>query len=426
VIISPLSRRPLLSQRDGHALHAEVLRRVASQSQATRMAPVTHWTSRATPGNLGAVHPGHPRVSPATPITVHQWSWADHRAETEQLVAAAAAEWRVVEQVIGAFVTTCVRGLLRDVRNGEGDSPAPNADDPEVQALAKEVGETLAEKWKDDALTLLSERVLNPQDDRSAANREGGPMASLSTSGRPRVVVDDGRDFLSRLASAGKQRQPRAWQSAATADGQELSLAARDLYAKNYQFVLRLAASARRKNNLPESVQDELEEVAIKALARAARNYDPLDARGASFNTFLYSQVTPDLAKVGRKLRQQRGMTADNGEVENLPDVGRVVEESAENENLRRLLAREVKRLPPRQAEIMELHTGLGGQPRMSLKEISEKVGLHQVSVRRLFGLGLNGLRQALAGQGVEEFMSTLFGSSLDWGGQPPLVRHVA
>jgi RNA polymerase sigma factor (sigma-70 family) len=342
------------------------------------------------------------------------------------LVAAAAAEWGLVEQVIGAFVTTCVRGLLRAVRNGEGDGPAPNADDPEVQALAKEVGETLVEQWKDDALTVLSERVRNSQDGRSAANREGGPMASLSTSGRPRVVVDDGRDFLSRLASAGKHRPPRAWQSAATVDGEELSPAARDLYAKNYQFVLRLATAARKRHNLPESVDDQLEAVAIKSLTRAARTYNPLDARGASFNTFLYSQITPDLAKAGRKLRQQRGMTSDEGEVEGVPDVGRVVEASAENENLRRLLAREIKRLPPRQAEIIELNMGMNDQPRLSLRQISEKMGMHEVSVRRLFGLGLNGLRQALAGQGVEAFLSTLFADAVGDGGRPTLTRRAA
>jgi len=336
------------------------------------------------------------------------------RCQDVQLLADKAnTEWGVLEKVLAAFVTTATQGVVEDMR-GRGARIYLD-----LESLAQDLGRQLGYDLKSLVLERVADRLMaeGAQDD----SRESGAEVSSSRATRGARESASICGFESnRLRMGIPSRRTPQWSSgadsiplnsASPAVEEPLGPEAQSLVAKNYEFVLRLAAAARRKNGLPESVLDELEDVALKALTRAARNYDPADARGASFNTFLYSQVTPDLAKACRKLGKRRGQVVDDGEVENLPDAGRGVGADVEDEDLKKLLEREIKRLPPRQAEIVERHIGLGDQPRMSLKEIAQQMGMNDASVRRLFGFGLRRLRQALAGQGVEEFMSRLVGS---------------
>lgn len=333
------------------------------------------------------------------------------RGQDVQLLADQAnAEWGVLEKVLAAFVTTATQGVVEDMR-GRGARIYVDLD-----SLAQDLGRQLGYDLKSLVLERVADRLM-AEEAQEGPRASGAEVSSSQATHGARESASICGFEASRLRTGIPSRRNPHWSSgvgsrplnsASPAVEVPLTPEARSLVAKNYDFVLRLAAAACRKYGLPESVLDELEDVALKALTRAARNYDPADARGATFSTFLYSQVTPDLAKACRKLGKRRGQVVDDGEVEDLPDAGRGVGADIEDEDLKKLLEREIKRLPPRQAEIVERHIGLGDQPRMSLKQIAHQMGMNDASVRRLFGFGLRRLRQALAGQGVEEFMSHL------------------
>jgi RNA polymerase sigma factor (sigma-70 family) len=330
----------------------------------------------------------------------------------------------LLEKVLLAFVTTTVQGVANDMQ-----LDAVNAE-VYFQALADDLCEGLGREMKGLVLERVASRLTALED----TDQPGRGMAEASTTLAMRGAQQSASICgfeSSRLRAKTLSRRIPQWSSgarpgllhlAAVEIEEPLAPEARSLVAKNYDFVLRLAAAACRKNGLPESLLDELEDVALKALTRAARNYDPADARGASFNTFLYSQVTPDLAKACRKLSKQRGRTVDDGEVGDLPDTGRGVGADVEDEDLRKLPEREVRRLPPRQAEIVTLHIGLGDQPRMSLKQIAQQMGLDAASVRRLFGFGRRRIREALEGQGVEAFLSRVLDSAEFDDGERPVM----
>jgi RNA polymerase sigma factor (sigma-70 family) len=338
----------------------------------------------------------------------------DRGREAKFLADQANAEWGLLEKVLSAFVTTAIQGVANDMQVDDVST------DSERQWEAADLCEELGREMKTLVLERVASRLAVPTD----SDQPGQGMAQASTSVAMRGSGDSpslrGYDSSRLRAGLPSLRAPqwssgvgpRLWASASqVAEDEPLPPAARSLYAENYDLVLRLAAGARRRSGLPESVLDELEDVALKSLTRAARSYDPGDARGASFNTFLFSQITPDLAKACRKISKRLGHTVADGEVADLPDTGRGVAADVEDENLKKLLEREIRRLPPRQAEIVERHIGLGDRPRMSLKQIAVQMGMNDASARRLFGQGLRRLRQALVGQGIEAFMSKMLAS---------------
>jgi RNA polymerase sigma factor (sigma-70 family) len=350
----------------------------------------------------------------ASPVGGESEPILDRNQDARRLADQANAEWGVLEKVMASFVTTATQGIVGDMRERGARLLV------DLESLAQDLGRQLGYDLKSLVLERVADRLMaeGAQEDPRASGAE--TSFSRVTHGERESASICGFESSRLRTGIASRRNPqwsfgagsRPQNSASPAATEPLTPEARSLVGKNYYFVLRLAAASRRKNGLPESVVDELEDVALKALTRAARNYDPADARGASFSTYLYSQINPDLAKACRKLGKRRGETLDDGEVEDLPDAGRGVGTNMEDEDLRKLLEREVRRLPPRQAEVVKLHIGLGDQPRMSLKQIAQQMGLDPASVRRLFGFGRRRLRQALEGQGVEEFMSRMLASA--------------
>lgn len=178
-------------------------------------------------------------------------------------------------------------------------------------------------------------------------------------------------------------------------------------FDENYERALQTAHAVRRRYGLRENSDPEIEEAAIKSLTRAVKNYDPNNEHGASFTTFLHAGLFPDVRKACFKALRRQGQ--DIEDIEALPANGPGVEDAVADRQLRKTLEREVKRLPPRTADIVRRHTGLGEGKKESLKTIAEDLHMHEVSVRRLFGQGLKTLREALSDQGVEEFISREF-----------------
>jgi len=218
------------------------------------------------------------------------------------------------------------------------------------------------------------------------------------------------RDVRSHRSDPFKEVRTLPWQSAIAQEVAGLSPTAQHLYEANFEATMRSAHSWARRAGISEAGMSEVEESAERTLSRAAEAFNPEHASGASFHTYLLARLQPDVAKAIRRIKIHTGGEAQENEI---PDTGENIEAELGSRHIEDEIRRLVKTLPTRERQVVEGHNGLGGQRRRTLRELAKDLGIHDVTARQIYARALRRLREALAGQGMEEYLGSWLGQPL-------------
>ena len=175
------------------------------------------------------------------------------------------------------------------------------------------------------------------------------------------------------------------------------------LIVANLRWAVRVAT---RHRHVHGGDQDDLEQAAIGGLMRAARKFDP--DRGVRFSTYATWWIRQALARHAGEARlihvpenpqaraseeaaRARAIASidepnEHGSTpsELLADRGEAPEEAMRREEAAGVLAAAVRRLGPRDAEVLRRRYGLqGGEPE-TLKEVGDRLGLTRERVRQI------------------------------------------
>ena len=153
-----------------------------------------------------------------------------------------------------------------------------------------------------------------------------------------------------------------------------------------------MVVSLARKWSKNQSDKDDLKQEGTIALMGAARGFKP--ELGNKFVTYAHLAVERAIRKAARNLKrgQSSGSSDEPSQDEAVSSGPEPVESAASQESGEGLRAA-LKQLPERDAEIVNLYYGVGGNRPLNVRQIGEKIGLSGARVHQILHGALDKLR---------------------------------